>query len=780
MNVILEKRNNTSPDAEKAMKIAGNLGINAKLVELLFSRGIESEKDIKDFLFPNAANFHDPFLMKGMEAATQRIEQAIENKEKIVIYGDYDADGICSNAILSLYFTSRGVDIYSHTPNRINEGYGLNIESLSKIIENVMPDLIITCDCGISGYDEVEFVKDLGVDIIVTDHHEVGSRVPQCIVINPKQSDCRYPFKGLCGAGVVLKLIQALSGVETMYQYIDLCSVATIADLVPLLDENRLIVQMGLKRIENTKNIGLKSLLASQNLVKPTAGDIAFKISPRINAAGRMGDAYRAYELLTSSNKTRILEIIKNIEVDNTRRKELSGEMYADALVDIKYEDIVHNRALVLCNAEWEKGVTGILAAKLSGDFMRPTFIMAKSGDCFKGTCRSIDGINIYDVLSKCADLLVEFGGHSQAAGFSIMPENINNFKQRVYDVLSEYDDNLFVPKVKYDMQLDDYDITYEFVDALELLEPTGNSNPKPAFCVEAGDLSVVPCKNNAAHVSINIGNNIQVFAFNYSKVSYQLMGHYPKQLVLELQKNNFGGKDVKGILRACCPSKLYINEKFAKAYNLSITSIKSDEGAHFTEYENIDAIYKDRLYGTLVIAGDADGYNRFVESHNMLINEYMYTTTVNNFSRIIVAPDLDDENISFANYDSIIFLFRPYDEGIISYLNKKTHAEIFIPEKIDTLPKVTAGREVFMQYYDKIKRHANEKFVNVTAFYKKLNKETDKCDFAQLVACLAVFEQLGILRIDRDPFVVTITHNKADLKQSPLYCHILKEEQNA
>ena len=309
MNVILEKRNNTAVDASEIADIAAALGINPKLTELLFSRGINTENDIRDFLFPDDANFHDPFLMKGMNEACERIRRAIDNKEKIVIYGDYDADGICSNAILSLYFSSLGLDIYSHTPNRMSDGYGLNTDTLTKIIEDVMPDLIITCDCGISGVDEVEFVRDLGVDIIVTDHHEVGTVIPDCI-----QSDCKYPFKGLCGAGVVLKLIQALSGTEAMKKYVDLGCIATIADLVPLLDENRLIVQTGLKSIPSTSNRGLQALFSAQNIVTPTAADIAFKISPRINAAGRMGDAYRAYELLTSGNRTRIFAIIDEIE----------------------------------------------------------------------------------------------------------------------------------------------------------------------------------------------------------------------------------------------------------------------------------------------------------------------------------------------------------------------------------------------------------------------------------------------------------------------------------
>lgn len=779
MNVLLEKRNDISVDTQTIKDISGAIGVNKKLVELLFLRGMKTEKDVHDFLFPDAGNFYDPFLMKGMREAVDRINAAIENDEKIVVYGDYDADGICSNAILSLYLKSRGMEVFSHTPNRIGDGYGLNNDTLEKIIEEIMPDLIITCDCGISCYDEVEFVKDLGVDIIVTDHHEPGEKIPDCVVVNPKQSDCKYPFKGLCGAGVVLKLVQALSGFETMEKYLDLCSVATIADLVPLLDENRLIVQLGLSRIPSTENIGLKALFASNNLVKPTASDVAFKISPRINAAGRMGDAYRAFELLTTDNRTRVAEIISELETENDRRKEMCNEMYSEALVDLHYEDIVNTRAIILCNSSWEKGITGILAAKLCGDFMRPTFVLAKSGDdSYKGTCRSVEGINIFEVLSGCSDLLLEFGGHSQAAGFSISPDKVETFKLRVKDILSKYDANLFLPKFLYDDEIGLKDLSYEFVESLSMLEPTGNSNPKPTFKIKAEKVVVSPCKNNAAHVSINIADALQVFAFNYSELSYQLMSAKSKDLVVELQRNSFGGKDVKGILRACSPEDLYVSDVVTKAYNLSLSMYESDDKAKYKTYLDVDEVYSDELYGTLVVADDKETYEKFVQTHPLLVNEYAYVTTINNFSRIIVAPVFEQNNLSLANYNKIIFLFKPFTDGIISFLNSQTKAEIFVPKNDDKLPALSTDRSVFTTYYEMLKKNGNAEFKNFTAFYKKLKKEFPSCDYAQLVFCAAVFEEVGIITITREPFGVTVNKVKADLNNSKLYVRV-KEENN-
>lgn len=775
MNTILEKRNNVEFNTDEIAAIAAEFKINKILVELLFSRGISTRESVRAFLFPDSNNFYDPFLMKGMKEAVERINFAVENKEKVVIYGDYDVDGICSNAILSLFFTSQGIDVYSHTPNRMGDGYGLNNDTLEKIIEQVMPDLIITCDCGISCIDEVEFVKDLGVDIIVTDHHEPGAQIPDCIVVNPKQQDCNYPFKGLCGAGVALKLVQALAGYDVMIRFLDLCAIATIADLVPLLDENRLIVQLGLKRIPITKNIGLKALFDSKNIVNPTSADIAFKISPRINAAGRMGDAYRAYELLTTSNRACVYRIIDEIENDNTCRKKLCNEIHSEAIEDLKYEDLVNNRAVVLCNNSWEKGITGILAAKLTGDFMRPTFILTKSGDCYKGTARSIDGINVFQLLTACSDLLTEFGGHSQAAGFSIMPDKVDKFKKRVNEILSGYDESLFLPKTFYDLQLNYNDINYELVESLELLEPTGNSNPKPTFKITADNLSVSPYKNNPAHIMIKLENNFQVCAFNYSLISYQLLGNTKKDIVLELQRGYLGGKDIRGILKACAPSELYVNAMIADSYNLSLSASYADGNAEYNVYDDVNDVYSESLFGTLVIADNQERFKAFIDAHDMLINEYMYSTGINNYSRIIVAPDLEQEGLSFANYSRIIFLFRPFNDGVISFINKKTKAKVFVPANSETIPEVSSDRKVYMEYYEHIKHCEGEVFRNCPAFYKKIKKDFVRCDYTQLVACLVVFEQMGIILIEHNPFSVNITRKKAELSDSSFYRRILK-----
>ena len=308
MNTVLKKKTEMIPDKEYVRRVSEELKLHPRLVELLFSRGIQGKDAINSFLNPDIARLCNPFLMKGMQEAVTRVRQAIEDGETIIVYGDYDADGVCASAILSLCFKSMGADVIVHIPSRVNDGYGLNVNSIERLIEEHNPDLIVTCDCGISGIEEVEHCRDLGVDIIVTDHHEPGNRLPDCIVVNPKQNGDEYPDKYLCGAGVALKFVQAFTGDDMYKEFFDIAAVATIADLVPLLNENRLIVQLGLKTMASGKfNFGLKLLLRSQGIGGAvTSTDIAYKIAPRINAAGRMGDAYRAFEILTSPDEKKM------------------------------------------------------------------------------------------------------------------------------------------------------------------------------------------------------------------------------------------------------------------------------------------------------------------------------------------------------------------------------------------------------------------------------------------------------------------------------------------
>ena len=772
MNYRIVKKNNDA-NTDNIKLVASQLNLNERLVEILFSRGLTDVDSINKYLNPDVKNLYDPYLMKGMSEAVDRIKSAIANNEKVVVYGDYDADGVCAASILSLYLASQGLDVFTHIPNRMGEGYGLNVNSLGVIIENTFPDLIITCDCGISSCEEVDFVHDLGVDIIITDHHECGERIPNCVVINPKQNDCNYPYNMLCGAGVALKLVQALGGIEATEDYFDFACVATIADLVPLLDENRLIVQLGLNKLKNTNNIGLRELFNSLGVVTPTSSEIAYKIAPRINAAGRMGDAYRAFEMLTSSNLARVKEIIKEINEDNSKRKVLCDEMYKEAVEDLAYEDMVNNRAIVLSHPTWEKGITGIVAARLTNDYNRPTFIIVNSDkNVYKGTCRSISNISVFDILSNCSELLIEFGGHNQAAGFSIEEKNIPLFKQKVNEYLMKYPDSAYLPTITYDIDLSEKEITKELVNAFELIEPIGNCNLKPLIRVVLDGLSIAPCKNNSNHISITTPNGLQIFAFSYVKQSYQLLGSGEKEVILEIQPGLYGNKQPKGVLKACNTKNLYVNKSniSAYAYDLLLYKAKCVANYELLDEKKLNDIVDKNLYGTLYIASTYEEYDSFIKKYNYIFDEYIYSSNSNNYSKVIIAPDFSDETLSLSLYSKVVFLSRPLFDGVISYINSRSKAKIFVYNKPTKCCAVLTTREVMAKYYDVIRQVNGVEKSSLFSLFKNLNSTMSDINAPQLAFCIAVFEELAILQVQRNPYKLKIIPGKkVDLNTSEI-----------
>ena len=781
MNLKLVKKNNEPVDYNVVNRMAAALDVHPKFAELMYLRGIKDEKTINSFLHPDLSCFHDPFLMKGMKNAVARIEQAIDNGETVVVYGDYDADGVCASAILSLFLSSKGVNVYTHIPSRVEDGYGLNTESIERIIENCSPDLILTCDCGISGFREVEEAQDLGVDVIVTDHHEVSDIIPDCIVVNPHQTDCDYPFENLCGAGVAFKLVQAVSGIEEAKNYLDLAALATIADLVPLVDENRLIVQLGLPNLSAVKNKGLKSLLKKQSITDViTSSDVAFKIAPRINAAGRMGDAYRAFRLLTTDDLSEISSIISDIESDNEKRKKLCAKLYEDALVDIKRDGSVSKRCIVLAHPEWEKGITGIVAARLAGEFHRPTFILVQgneSNDCYKGTARSVEGINLYNLLSAASDLLVEYGGHSQAAGFSILPQNVDAFRDRVSAYLADFDKDYFLPQMQYDVEIESDDINNKLLGSLDMLEPTGNGNARPLFKLTKRKIKAQPCKN-PAHTQIVV-DGITLYAFNSKNINQLFTTDGDKSLIIELQKGGYGNKiEPKGVLRGISVDNLSFSDDVAKAAFLFENRYKGDGIATYVRYnkEDLSNIVGNNLYGTLVVCGSRGAFDYAVKQcPSIAVHEFLRMSSPNNVSCIAVSPSLCETLLSC--YDKVIFVDAPVSDDVIAYINQKTNATVYIPsERNRNFAEISTDRAVFAKYYELFRRSAGAEYNSVWAFFKAIASR-EKIQLTQFIACLAVFSQLGLIAIDENDFCITFNDSiKSNLFDSSLYVAIKED----
>ncbi len=482
------------PDDTKIAELMDSLGITRPVAKVLLNRKIESYEEAKRFLYPHIEQLYDPFLLKDMDKVVDRVKKAIENKEKICIYGEYDVDGVASISIMIKYFDSIGYPVDFYIPDRAEEGYGLNNGAIEEIVDNGTK-LIITVDCGISSVEGVDFANNLGIDIIITDHHECQKNLPDAYaIINPLQEDCSYPFDGLCGCGLALKLIQALTPEEvfkeSVYEYLDITAIATVADVVPLIDENRIIVKNGLDCIAKSKNLGIRALLNVSGLSdrKLNTGNIAFGIAPRINAAGRIGVAHTGVELFTTADVDEAVKLSESLNEENKYRQQIEKDIFNEAIDiienDPKYAD---EKVLVVYNKNWHTGVIGIVASRIVERYYKPAVVLGIENDTAKGSARSISEFNLFESKSRCEDLFMKFGGHHQAAGLSISVDNLEIFRERINiiaeEILTEED---LIPKVAYDDVLQIESVHGRLIDELERLEPFGIANPSPKFVIRS------------------------------------------------------------------------------------------------------------------------------------------------------------------------------------------------------------------------------------------------------------------------------------------------------
>ena len=462
-----------------------SLGLPERLLELLLDREIDTPEKIERYLHPKREDLLDPMLMQDMDKAVNVIRDAIEKHEEITVFGDYDVDGVTATAILLTYLRKQGAQVGFYIPDRHGEGYGLNIAAIEQIATH--SKLLITVDCGITCAAEVARAKELGMRVIVTDHHQLGPQIPECeAVLNPLLG--HYPFRRLCGAGVAFKLVQAMGGTEAIEPLWELAALATIADIVPLMDENRVIVYYGLAAMAATQRPGLIALMESAGVdpQKVSSSDVAFRMAPRINAGGRLALASRGVQLLTTRRMDTAREIAEELNQDNIRRRELEIEIFqqADEMTHQQI-DFMNERAIVVCGEGWNPGVIGLAASRLVEKYKWPTILLSRDGDICVGSARSIPGVNIHEAMSTCRDLFIRFGGHAQAAGLTIEAKNVPEFKRRLSEAIREQAaPEAFIPTEEYDLELELSEMTEAFVDAFSAMQPTGFGNPAPVFCV--------------------------------------------------------------------------------------------------------------------------------------------------------------------------------------------------------------------------------------------------------------------------------------------------------
>ena len=462
-----------------------SLGLPERLLELLLDREIDTPEKIERYLHPKREDLLDPMLMQDMDKAVNVIRDAIEKHEEITVFGDYDVDGVTATAILLTYLRKQGAQVGFYIPDRHGEGYGLNIAAIEQIATH--SKLLITVDCGITCAAEVARAKELGMRVIVTDHHQLGPQIPECeAVLNPLLG--HYPFRRLCGAGVAFKLVQAMGGTEAIEPLWELAALATIADIVPLMDENRVIVYYGLAAMAATQRPGLIALMESAGVdpQKVSSSDVAFRMAPRINAGGRLALASRGVQLLTTRRMDTAREIAEELNQDNIRRRELEIEIFQQADEMTRQQiDFMNERVIVVCGEGWNPGVIGLAASRLVEKYKWPTILLSRDGDICVGSARSIPGVNIHKAMSTCRDLFIRFGGHAQAAGLTIEAKNVPEFKRRLSEAIREQAaPEAFIPTEEYDLELELSEMTEAFVDAFSAMQPTGFGNPAPVFCV--------------------------------------------------------------------------------------------------------------------------------------------------------------------------------------------------------------------------------------------------------------------------------------------------------
>ena len=525
---------------EEVEKIENEYEINKLLATILVNRNIKEPKDIRLFLKPTREDFHDPYLIKDMEIAVQRIIKAINNKEKVTIYGDYDVDGITSITVLKSFLSDIGLECKSYIPDRLEEGYGLNKNAIDSILKKGC-DLMITVDCGISGNEEIDYANSLGIETIVTDHHEPGDKLPNAIaVIDNKRKDSTYPFRELAGVGVVFKLIQALGiklGLkeETYLKYLDIVCLGTISDIVPLVDENRVIAKLGLMLVQQTRNIGLRSIINSSGYKKVDSTTISFGVAPRVNACGRMGMAEEALNLFLSKNINEVNELTKRLNEHNSLRQSIEKQIFEEVLKQIEENDLDKHKVIVLGGKNWHHGV-------------KPSILLSFEEDGIgKGSGRSIPGFDLHEALTKCGQTIEKFGGHSMAIGITLKKDKFEEFKNKFEQIAIDEHIERIVPIIKIDAKINLDDINKEMVESLKQLEPFGEANKMPIFLFKNLKIDSIRALSEGKHLKLTLkynNNIINAIGFNIGKLADEYRIGDKIDVVGTLEINTFNGVD--------------------------------------------------------------------------------------------------------------------------------------------------------------------------------------------------------------------------------------------
>lgn len=732
-------------------EISSQCGILKETARILIRRNIDTVEKVKGFFSPSVSNLIDPFLLSGMREAVKRIGQAKENNETVLIFGDYDADGICATTVLYKCLKDFGITAKYVIPER-EQGYGLNFDIIEKIREEGKISLIITVDCGISDYETIELIKRTGTDVIVTDHHEIPPIIPNTIVINPKLEGQSYGFSGLCGAGVAYKLGYAIIG-EKANEYLDYVALATVADSMDLVSENRDIVYEGLKLCNGNKQREEFRLLIGNNGKTVTAQTLAFTIAPRINAGGRMGDAMTPLKLFLGTSEKFELAVRLN-EYNMTRQAECE-RMYEQAKNYIIQNQEYFNDIILVADETWKAGFIGIVSARLTDEFCRPVIVFGGNDGALKGSARSVENVNIFEVISSAKDLLITYGGHSQAAGLSIAKENFTKLKERLNSYIKENGIKIDKEKTVYCEEQIYGKISERFAREIEKMEPFGVGNKRPLFTVCGKEITSKPLKTGSPHYSF-IAEGLEMLDFNGEKDVSVLALPIDKKLVFELNVSEFKGTTyVKGYLKNVVCGYKELEECKDFIFEREINRIPHD-------YDNVlkyGYTEKDCGYGTLYVITDIKNVKKAIENRDLPIT--FFKPENRDFSDcIVISPNELPEG-----YDRVVYLDTP-----MSYISaKNVRVDDNAPIGYGVLDKISTNREIFKNAFITIKSLVGKSF---EYFFELSERAENDIDKEQFIFCISVFFELGIfkkeagvLRLDGDV--------KSELTNSRIYNRI-------
>ncbi len=747
--------------------LAASTGLCSETARILVGRGVDTTDKIKAFIHPSKARLLSPYLMSGMKETVSLLNRARDEQWTVAVYGDYDADGICASTIMYRALLEYGIDAYVFVPERKN-GYGLSVDAIDAVFEECFPQLFITVDCGISNAAEVEYIKEQGAEVIVTDHHELPDVLPDCIRINPKIAD-DYPYDNLCGAGVAFKVACALLDKEA-YKYLDFAAIATVADSVPLTGENRDIVAEGLA-LMNTRPRANYAGFFNKPGDKITAQTLAFTVAPKINAAGRMGDAGAALKLFLSDDEREIYDYSVKLTSYNMERQKYCDELYLSAKRKIK-EKGADGRVILLWDESWNSGFVGIVAARLAEEYSRPTLLFVKNGDSLKGSARSIDGVNVFEALKSCSHLMTEFGGHSQAAGVNVEEDKLEELESALNAFFrAQYPQSAFTPSYYINGEVSS-PYPEQFIRELELLEPFGVGNRKPLFALRVKECHCRPSKLASSHLSLKCGTQDFMY-FSGIKHEKLLKSTISKKLIFDYAISVFRGKQqIKGYIRDVIYSSddAYKISNFAALNAVNLAALNKVRA-------NIKYIAKEQAQAALKACGEYG--TAFVVCEPSTLKKYdlcgaevnFFTLSASCLSTVVIVSPLADCDLS--DFEKIIYLDDPKCVTLPS-LEGKTVEICNEVDGVTCLSQLDTDREKLLSAFRFISANGSNLF-GYDMEDMILNSPMSSSPLQSLFA-LKVFEQLKLINFEEGK-IFAVKGVKTQLSSSPLYNFVVEYE---